>query len=306
METLSVLITDPIDEEGVNILREAGFSVDYKPGIPSDQLKSIVSKYDALVVRSQTKVTKEIFDVAPNLKIIGRAGAGLDNIDANEAKKRGIKILNTPEAPAASVAELTIGLMISLMRRIPYADKSMKAGSWVKKECTGTELCGKTLGIIGLGRIGIKIAKIAKSMGMKILFHDIRLNTAHSKVGAKKVSLKRLLQASDIITIHIPLSSETQNFIGEKEIQLIKNGAYLINTSRGAIVNGAALRKALETGKLAGAALDVFEPEPPLDYSLAKMPQVVCTPHIGAQTSEVQKIAAISIARKIVKAARKR
>ena len=302
-----VLVTDPIYADGLRILKEAGLLVDYEPGISAEQLKAIVSRYDVLIVRSRTKVTKQILNNAPRLKIIGRAGSGLDNIDQKESKKRGIKILNTPEAPTIAVAELTIGLIISLLRQIPYANKSMKNGSWTKKECIGFELKGKIIGIIGFGKIGKAVAKIAKSMGMKVLFNDLRFNMVMTdRANAKEVPLKELLKTSDIITVHIPLSSENQRFISDKEFQLMKQGAYFINTSRGAIVDEVALQKAIETGKLAGVALDVYDTEPPSNLSLINLQNVICTPHIGAMTYETQKKASYNLAKKIVKTIKKK
>jgi len=297
-----VLVSDQIHEEGIEKLRQAGFEVDVKPTISQDELRKAVSNYDTLIVRSRTKVTKEIIEAGKKLKAIGRAGAGLDNIDVETAEKRGITVLNTPEAPAEAVAELTIGLMISLARSIPLADQAMKRGEWIKKNLTGWELSGKTLGVVGLGNIGERVARIAKSMGMKIL---ITKRTPPKpellrELEGEFVPLPELLQRSDVITIHVPFTPQTHHMIGAKKLQLMKDGAFLINTSRGAIVDEKALLEALQSGKLGGAALDVYETEPPTDLTLIRLPNVVCTCHIGAQTEEGQRTASILIAEKII------
>jgi len=300
---MKVLVCDPIHEDGIKILKDAGFQVDINPEISYEELKEKVRDYDVLVVRSRTKVTKEIIDAGEKLKVVGRAGAGIDNIDVEAAKEKGVKVLNTPEAPAIAVAELTIGLLLSLARQIPRADSSMKDGRWAKKEFRGWQLNGKTLGVVGLGHIGEKVARLAKAFGMKIL---ITKRTPPSpeilkELEAEFVSLDELLRRSDVISLHVPLTPQTYHMIGEKEIQLMKDGAFIINTSRGAVVDEKALFNALKSGKLGGAALDVYEMEPPKDYSLMKLPNVVCTPHIGAQTVEAQRAASTLLAQKIVK-----
>ena len=300
---MKVLVCDPIHEDGIKILKDAGFQVDITPEISYEELKEKVRDYDVLVVRSRTKVTKEIIDAGEKLKVVGRAGAGIDNIDVEAAKEKGVKVLNTPEAPAIAVAELTIGLLLSLARQIPRADSSMKDGRWAKKEFRGWQLNGKTLGVVGLGHIGEKVARLAKAFGMKIL---ITKRTPPSpeilkELEAEFVSLDELLRRSDVISLHVPLTPQTYHMIGEREIQLMKDGAFIINTSRGAVVDEEALFNALKSGKLGGAALDVYEMEPPKDYSLMKLPNVVCTPHIGAQTVEAQRAASTLLAQKIVK-----
>lgn len=301
---IKILICDPIHEEGINKLKQSGFDVDVRPTISQDQLINIVPNYHALIMRSRTKVTKDIIQAGKNLKAIGRAGAGLDNIDVETAEKKGVFVLNTPEAPATAVAELTIGLLLSLARNIPIADKTMKEGKWIKKELQGWELKGKTLGTIGLGNIGEKVAKLAKAFGMKIL---ITKRTPPSpklleELEGEFIPLKELLQRSDVLTIHVPLTPQTYHMIGSEEIKLMRDEAFLINTSRGAIVDEKPLLEALKSGKLRGAALDVYETEPPENLELIKLPQLVCTPHIGAQTKEAQKAAAVLIAEKIISA----
>lgn len=306
LEPKKVLICDSIDSEGIDQLRQAGIKVDVNPTISHTQLIKAVSNYDALVVRSRTKVTKEIIEAGTKLKAIGRAGVGLDNIDVNTAKKRGIHVLNTPEAPAYAVAELTIGLMLSLTRNIPLADKTMKEGKWIKKELTGGQLRGKTLGLIGLGNIGEKVARIAKGFGMNILIMKrtppptkLQKELKTEYIPPKDIST--FLQKSDIITIHIPLTPQTHYMISKKEIAHMKKGAILINTSRGGIVEETALLEALQSGKLRGAALDVYEIEPPTDLALVKLTNIVCTPHIGGQTTEGRKAISTILAEKLIK-----
>ena len=297
-----ILVCDPVHEEGIEKLKQAGFEVDVNPTITPEQLTKIVSNYDALIVRSRTKVTKEIIEAGRQLRVIGRAGAGLDNIDLETAKQRGITVLSTPEALTEAVAELTIGLIISLARSIPLADRTLKEGKWIKKKLMGWQLEDKTLGTIGLGKIGERVAKIAKALGMKILITEIIPLSPEllKELETEVVPLKELLQRSDVITLHVPLTSQTYHMIGAKEFQLMKNGAFLVNTSRGAIVDEKALLTALKSGKIGGAALDVYEVEPPRDLELIRLPNVVCTAHIGAQTKEAQNAAASMIAEKII------
>jgi len=299
-----ILVCDPIHEEGIEKLKQADFEVDVNPTITPEQLTKIVSNYDALIVRSRTKVTKEIIEAGRRLRVIGRAGAGLDNIDVETAEKKGIMVFNILEADANAAAELTIGLIISLARSIPRADHSMKEGKWIKKQLMGWELRDKTLGVIGLGNVGGRVARIAKALGMKIVITK-RTPPAPEllrELEAEFVLLKELLQRSDVVTIHVPLTPQTKHMIGAQEIQLMKKGAFLINTSRGTIVDEKALSNALKSGKLGGTALDVYEIEPPKDLSLIRLPTVICTPHIGAQTERTQRITAVSIAEKIISA----
>jgi len=277
---MKVLVCDPIHEDGIKILKDAGFEIDINPNISYEELKGKVRDYDVLVVRSRTKVTREIIEAGEKLKVVGRAGAGIDNIDVEAAKEKGVKVLNTPEAPAIAVAELTIGLLLSLARQIPRADSSMKDGRWAKKEFRGWQLNGKVLGV-GLGHIGEKVARLAKAFGMKILITKRTPPPPEilKELEAEFVPLDELLRRSDIVSLHVPLTPQTHHMIGEREIQLMKDGAFIINTSRGAVIDEKALFKALKSGKLGGAALDVYEVEPPEDYSLMKLPNVVCTPY---------------------------
>ena len=297
--TKRILITDPIDEEGIKILKKY-FDVDVKTELKEDEIVKIIKNYDALIVRSATKVTKKIID-ASNLKVIGRAGTGLDNIDVESAKAKGIAVLNSPIGNVVSVAELVFGMMISLSRNLIKANISMKSGKWEKKGLMGNELYGKTLGIIGLGRIGKEVAKIALAFGMHVIAYDPFIKEVEN---VKLVSLDELLENSDFITIHVPLTDETKNLIGKNEIEKMKKGVKIINTSRGGIVNEDALYDALVSGKIAGAALDVFENEPPFGSNsekLLELDNVIVTPHIGASTHEAQKKCGIEIAENILK-----
>jgi D-3-phosphoglycerate dehydrogenase len=301
--SLRVLITDPISEEGIRILEEAGLRVDRRTDLAAGQLEEVVRLYEVLLVRSRTKVTEGVISAAANLRVIGRAGAGLDNIDVEAARKRGVKVVNSPEASTNAVAELTIGLMIALARRLSLADASMKRGVWAKSELVGWELGGKTLGVIGFGRIGSRVAEIARTLGMRVLApegHGDR--SLLNRVGVECVPLEVLLRRSDIVTIHVPLTAQTRHLLGSKELEMMKDGSYLVNTSRGAVVDEKALLGALKSGRILGAALDVFETEPPTNRELIAMPNLVCTPHIGGQTVEAQRMAAVVLSRKVIEA----
>lgn len=301
---IRVLVCDPIHEDGIAKLKQAGFEVTVNPKMSADELKAVVPEYDALIVRSSTKVREEVFQAGRRLKAVGRAGVGLDNIDVGAAEKKGVNVFNTPEAPAEAVAELAIGLIVSLARQIPLADRTMKEGKWIKKQLKGWELKGKTLGTIGLGNIGEKVSRIAKAFGMKILITDVRPLAPEllKELEGELVPLDELLQRSDIVTIHVPSTPQTHHMIGAEEFQKMKVGAFLVNTSRGAIVDGQALLDALLSGKLGGAALDVYEVEPPADLAFIKLPNVVATPHIGAQSWEAQRTAALLVAHKLIEA----
>lgn len=302
--SIKILVCDPISNEGIKKLQEAGFTVDVRPHIRPDELQKTVKNYHALIIRGRTKITKEIIEAGAHLKAIGRAGVGLDNINTEASQNKGLKILNTPEAPAEAAAELTFGLILSLARNIAQSDCAMKERKWIKNELMGWELKDKTLGIIGLGNIGQRVARLAKAFGMHILIHKRSSPdpTLMKELEAKFVTLHELLAHSDIVTIHIPYTPQTHHMIEEKELATMKKKAYLINMSRGAIVNEQALLKALQARRLSGAALDVYEVEPPTDWTLIQLPNVVCTPHIGAQTKEAQKTASLSLAEKIISA----
>ena len=302
-----ILITNPVHEECIHILRKAGFIVDTAYGVSQEELIKVIGDYDALIVRGRTKVTKEVLAAAANLKVVGRAGVGLDNIDVEEARKRGVEVVYTPQASTIAVAELTIGLMLSLLRKLPYADRNLKDGRWEKPRLHGFELKGKTVGIVGFGRIGRAVAKRVLAFEARVIAYDVAdIKALAQELGVEVVSsLEELLREADIVSIHVPLLPETRQLIDEKAIYTMKKGAYLINTSRGEVVDTKALLKALKEGHLAGAALDVFEHEPPAEdweWELVKHPNVVVTPHIGAQTAEAQRAAAIQVAESIIKA----
>ncbi|MDD5617830.1 MAG: phosphoglycerate dehydrogenase [Candidatus Omnitrophica bacterium] len=295
-----ILVSDKLSEQGLKILKDnKDFKVDVKTGLKPEELKSIIADYDALLVRSSTKVTKEIID-ASNLKIIGRAGVGLDNVDLEAATNKGIIVMNSPSGNTISTAEHAMSLMLSLSRNIALADKSMKAGEWNRSKFTGVELYNKTLGIVGLGRIGQAVAKRAMSFGMKIIAYDPFISKELAqKLGIEIVEMNKLFSESDYITFHTPLTDDTKNLISAKQIPLLKKGVKIINCARGGIVNEADLAKALEEGKIAGAALDVYEQEPPKNLSLAKFDNVLLTPHLGASTEEAQVNVAVEIAEQV-------
>jgi D-3-phosphoglycerate dehydrogenase len=299
---IKVLVSDSIHPTFIDKLEEIGIQVDYKPNIKNVHLFEIISDYDGLVVRSKTKVTKKLIEQGSKLKVIGRAGVGLDNIDVNYANEKEIIVVNTPEAPSASVAELVIGLIISVVRHIPLADSSMKEGKWIKTKLTGHELKDKTLGIIGLGRVGSMVARIASAIGMSILFFDPYVSDEYAeKLDIKSVSLETLLKYSDVVTLHVPLTSETYHMIGRSELNMMKKSTILINTSRGAVVDESVLVQSLRSGKISGAGLDVYSNEPPNDLELINLPNVVCTPHIGSETLETKERIAALLAEKVIK-----
>lgn len=296
---MKILISDKLAQEGIDILKAAdGFKVDCKYGLPPEELKKIIKDYDALIIRSGTQVTADILEAAVKLKVIGRAGVGLDNVDLKAATKRGVVAMNTPLGNTTSTAEHTVSMILSTARRIPQACASLKSGKWERSKFDGVELYGKTLGVIGLGRIGSTVARIAKSFGMKIIAFDPYLSAEIAvKMGVEMREFNDLLKEADFITIHIPKSSDTKYLIGEKEIALMKPAVRIVNCARGGIIDENALAKALKDGKIAGCALDVFEQEPPpADLALLKLDNCIVTPHLGASTSEAQINVAIEIA----------
>jgi len=292
-----ILVCDPIHENGVKLLKEAGYIVDLRTSCTASELVEAIGDFDAIVVRNRTKVTEQVLEAGKRLKAVARAGVGLDNIDLNAAEQRGVVVVNSPEAPSNAVAELVLGLMLSLARRIPEADDSMKKGKWIKKRLTGIELKGKTLGIIGFGRIGFQLAKKAGALEMRVL---TARRARGGEAGADAVDLDELLGSSDFVTVHVPLLPQTKHMIGTEEIRTMKDGAYLINAARGGVVDEEALRKALVSGKLAGAALDVYEEEPPRDITLVGLQNVVSLPHIGAATVEAQRASSTVVAEKLI------
>lgn len=293
-----ILITDKIHETAIEEARNFA-DVDLVFNMSPDKLIKEICGYDALIVRSGTEVTKEVIN-ASNLKIIGRAGAGLDNIDIPAAEKKGIQIVNSPEAATIAVAELVMGSMISLMRKIPHAHNSMRAGKWERSRFMGNELYGKTLGIIGFGRIGREIALRARAFGMQVLVYDPHITMEDVReFNAKYSELDNLMKESDIITLHIPLVEGTKNMIDEGRIELMKKNAIIINISRGGIINENSLHIALKENRIKGAVLDVFENEPPEDSPFLGLDNVVLTPHLGAYTDEAQINAGIVVVDKI-------
>jgi D-3-phosphoglycerate dehydrogenase len=297
-----ILITDPIETSCIEILQSAGFDVTHKPGLKEDEIISIINDYNVLIVRSGTKVTKKIIDASKNLELIARAGAGVDNIDVTAATHRGIIVMNTPGGNTLSTAEHTMALLLSMCRNIPTANYELKQGLWDRKKYLGTELFGKKIGIIGLGKIGKEVAIRCKAFGMDVIGYDpVLTQDAAQKLGVRLVSIDEIFEQSDIITVHVPLSNETKNLIDRKAIERCKDGVKIINCARGGIVNEEALLEGLKSGKVSSAALDVFEKEPPqFPNELIEHPKVVVTPHIGASTKEAQEKVAIQIANQII------
>ncbi len=295
-----VLICDPIAEAGVKRLQEFA-DVDIRSKLSEEELLGIVIDYDALVVRSATQVTAEVIERAKRLKVIGRAGSGLDNIDVAKARELEVAVVNSPDANTVAVAEHTMGLLLALARRLPRADLSIKEGKWEKKELMGTGLSGKTLGIIGFGRIGREVAKRAQAFNMRILVNQRRPTPELDlEDGVQNVDLPDLMRESDFVSLHIPLRPDTMGIIGATELAMMKPEAYIINTARGGIINEEALLDCLNNHTLAGAALDVFVQEPATNSALAQHPRVIATPHIAASTEDAQRTAALTIAEQII------
>jgi len=298
----NVLICDEVDPVLNKVLQENGLKVSYEPQITPDQIKEKISNYNIIIVRSRTKLTKELIDNATKCKIIARVGVGLDNIDEAAAKARNIRVINAVEGAMTAVAELVLGLMLALARQISLADREIRNGKWLKKELVGTELKGKYLGIVGLGNIGKRLGRLAKGLNMNLIGYDvIPIDEAFSKeVGLMKADLGTLLSSSDYVSLHVPLLDSTYHLINAEKLATMKKTAKIINTSRGGVIDEEALYDALKKGNLGGAALDVFETEPAIGNKLATLPNVICTPHIGAQTKEAQSLAANIIAEKII------
>jgi len=301
MPKIKILISDPLAKEGVAILeKEKGFKVDVRPKLPPPELKSAIKDYDALIVRSGTKVTADIISASERLKVIGRAGVGLDNVDVEAASKKGIIVMNAPAGNTISTAEHTISMILAMSRNIPQAYISMREGKWDRKKFMGTEVYGKTLGVVGLGRIGAEVTKRALSFKMKVLAYDPYLSSDKAKkMDVELADLKTLFKNSDYITVHTPLTEETRHIIGRDEFKMMKDGVKIVNCARGGIVDEKALDEALEEGKVSAAALDVYEKEPPQTSSLLKRPNVITTPHLGASTEEAQVNVAIDMAQAV-------
>jgi D-3-phosphoglycerate dehydrogenase len=298
---VKVLVSDNISPKCIEILKKSGLEVDVKTGMKPEELKACIGDYHGLIIRSATKVTSEIINAAKNLKVIGRAGSGLDNVDRAAATKKGIVLMNTPGGNTITTAEHSIALMVALARQIPQATISMKAGKWEKKKFMGVELFNKTLGIIGIGNIGSQVAKRAQGFAMNVIAYDPFLSEDKAKaMGVEKVDIKELFRRSDFITIHTPLTPETRNMINKETIKLMKPGVRIINCARGGIINEKDLYEALVGGKVAGVALDVFEKEPPENNPLLKLNNVISTPHLGASTKEAQENVAVAVAEQVV------
>ena len=301
-ETYKVLVSDNISPEGKAILDGAkGIEADVRAKVPADELKAIIKNYDGLVIRSATKVTAEVISLAENLRVVGRAGTGVDNVDLPAASKKGIVVMNTPGGNTLSAAEHTLSMIFALSRHLPQATASIKAGKWEKDRFMGTEISDRTLGIIGLGNIGAVVAHHAESLGMKVIGYDPYLSPeGAAKKKVELVSLDDLFARSDFITLHTPLTASTRNLLNASALAKMKKGVRIINCARGGIIDEGALYEAIVSGKVAGAALDVFEKEPPGKNSLLELDQVICTPHLGASTTQAQVKVSIAIAEQMV------
>ena len=299
---MKILVCDKTETEAIERMRAAGMTVDTNFEITPEELLKVLPAYDGMVVRSRTKVRQVLIDVCPNLKVIVRGGVGLDTIDAEYARSKGITVMNTPKASSASVAELTIGYMFALARSLYKATATMKAEKWEKKAFEGDEIGGKILGLIGIGNIGKEVARRAAALGMKVLAYDPYVKEAED---VSLVSLDELLAKADYISLHLPKTNESQNMIDKAQFEKMKTGVRIVNCARGGIVNEGALYEALTNGKVAGAAIDVYAEEPPTDWKLAKLDNVICSPHIGAQTKEAQGRVAAEVADKLIEFSKK-
>jgi D-3-phosphoglycerate dehydrogenase len=299
---MKVLVSDNLEDVGLDVLRrEADIQVDVRPGLKPDELKAIIADYDALIIRSATKVTEELLQAADKLKVVGRAGIGLDNVDIPAATKRGIIVMNTPAGNVITTAEHTIAMMMALSRNIPWGTATMKAGLWEKKKLQGREIFNKVLGVIGFGKIGSIVADRARGLKMQVIVHDPFVTAeAIEKAGFEAVSLNELYRRADYITVHVPKLKDTLGLLNKAAFDQMKQGVMIINCARGGIVHEADLNAALRSGKVAGAALDVFEKEPPGECPLFEVDRVICTPHLGASTVEAQTNVAIQVSEEIL------
>ena len=296
-----ILVSDPIDEAGVQRLVQAGHDVDAKAGLSPADLEAIVGDYDALLVRSETKVTAEVIAAAGRLQVIGRAGVGVDNIDIDAATARGIAVVNAPTGNTIAAAEHAFALMMALARNVPQADASMRRGEWTRSKFTGVELRNKTLGIVGLGKVGSEFARRAKGFQMTILAHDPYVPQEFARsLGVEMVDMDRLLASSDFISIHTPLTAGTKGLISAKQFKLLKPGVRIVNAARGGLIDEALLREGLASGRIGGVALDVFAAEPPGELALLDQDHVVVTPHLGASTEEAQVEVAVEVADQVI------
>ena len=296
--TFKILISDKIADEGIKLLEEKGYQIEKAWDLPKTELPKIIADYDALIIRSATKAKGDLLSNAKKLKVIGRAGEGLDNIDFQKANELGIKVVNTPHVSYMSVAELTIGYVLALARNIVQGTASLREGKWEKEQLMGTEVNGKTLGVIGCGYIGKTVERLAISLGMKVL-------GVEECVYDRFIPIDEMLPEADFITVHVPLTPNTKHLISTNEFNKMKDGVMIVDCSRGGVVDQEALYQALVSGKVRAAALDVFEEEPPKNSKLLKLSNVIATPHIGAQTKEAQLKASIQIAKKVIDALEK-
>jgi len=300
---MKVLVLDGVAAAGVKVLTDAGLEVDIKGTPGKDELLAMAGNYEAMIVRSQTKVTADVIAAGAKLKVIGRAGVGVDNVDVPAATQRGIIVMNAPDGNTIATAELTVAMIMALSRNIPAAVDSLKRGKWDRKAYVGTEVRDKVLGIIGMGRIGTEVAKRMLAMSMIILAYDPFLSEEKAeKIGVKLATVDEIVTRADYITVHTPLTPETKGLLGTQAIARMKKGVRLINCARGGIIDEAALVEAIKSGHVAGAAVDVYNEEPPLNRELIELPQVVCTPHLGASTEEAQVNVAIDVAIEMAKA----
>ena len=299
---MRILVSDAIAAQGLDLLRKAtGLQVDYRPDLSADDLKACIGEYEGWIVRSRTKVTPEVLAGASRLRVIGRAGIGVDNIDVATATAAGVVVMNTPEGNTNTAAEHTIAMLLALARNVAPADAAMKRGEWDRERFVGVEIVGKTLGVIGLGRVGALVAKKAQGLGMITMAYDPFVSRERSQsIGVELLELAQLLPRADCITVHTPKTRGTTHLIGRDEFSLMKRGVRVVNCARGGIIDEAALYEAIQSGIVAGAALDVFEDEPPRDLPLVKHPAVLCTPHLGASTEEAQERVAVDIAQQMI------
>ncbi len=302
-ESKRVLVAEPLSETGLAVLAQAGFLAEVRTGLSRADLLSEVSRFDGLIVRSATKVDRELLEAGKNLKVVGRAGVGLDNVDVKAATELGILVVNAPSGNVVSAAEHTIALLLALLRRVPQAHASLKAGEWKRTAFVGTELQGKTVGLAGLGQVGARVAARLKPWHVEILAYDPFISKEKANdLGASLVSLDELFSQADIVSLHTPANAETIKMVNEKRLGQMKDGSFIVNCARGALIDDAALIAALDSGKVAGAALDVFTDEPPKDFALIKHPKVICTPHLGASTVEAQDRVAVETVEMLVEA----
>lgn len=298
---MKVLVTDTISEKGIELLKKTGFGVDLKTGLDAQRLIETVPGYDAMIVRSSVKVTKGVIDAAKGLKVIVRAGVGTDNIDITAATEKGIVVMNTPFGNTVSAAEHTVAFIIMLAKQILHGHLSMKKGEWERKRFKGIELAGKSLGIIGLGRVGVLVAKAANGLSMEVIAVDPYAKEEDARqLGVRMVPFDELVKTADFITVHVPLTPKTKYLLGREQFAMMKKGARIVNVARGGVIDEEALYDALVSGRVAAAAIDVWENEPPGQHKLLELEQVIATPHLGASTEEAQEKVGLHAAEQIV------